>query len=343
MLKLVEQAQKISWAISLRHDPNFFSSRAAARLLLQGSRAGRDPVVVDHIQKIFLEDLLIKGLDNTDNLAIFVDHAHQWLQNHPTNQISGLDSFQKDYSAGTTQSFDSFYWRHRARRMRCFVGEYFYHVKTWQSTQTPWSFISESDPLVAGDALVVSLPFCDTGNQTENLHCTLDLCDRLNIPVLIDCCYYTISTGINADLDHDCVDTVTFSLSKAFPIANLRIGLRYTRSGNRDGQYLMNSIRYNNSLSAFVGIKLIEKFGCDYIYESYRERQLEACGYFQLEPSQSVIFALGDDRWKVYNRHNLLRVYGLDLDADQFCNRLCLVNIFDNWDIFQQVKNENTH
>jgi hypothetical protein len=337
---LRDRAQTISWAIALRDNPNFFQSRNSAHLLLQGSRASKDPAVIDCIQQVFRNNLFDSGVQRSNNLLEFVDRAHIWLQNHPTNKIEGLDQFQRDYSSGTTQSFDSFYWRHRQRRMRCFVGEYFYHLKTWISTNTPWGFITESDPLTVNDALIISVPFCDTGNQIDELDSVLSRCDQLGIPVLVDCCYYTISSGVNINLIHSCIDTVAFSLSKAFPVANLRIGVRYTKPGIYDGQYLMNSIGYNNSLSALVGLKIIENFDCTYIYNTYRQRQLSVCNYFELQPSQSVIFAIGNSQWNIYNRNNLLQTYQLDLDADQFCNRLCLVSIFDNWDLFELVKNE---
>lgn len=343
MLKLFDQAQKISWAIALRENPNFFQTRHMANLLLQGSRASRDPAVVDHVSDIFQDDLLSKGLQQANNLSEFVDSAHWWILNHPTNQIIGLDQLQKDFSVGTTQSFESFYWRHRHRRMRCFVGEYFYHLKVWAATDTNWSFITESDPLQENDAVVISVPFCDTGNQIADLDSILNHCDQLGIPVLIDCCYYTISSGITVNVEHPCIDTVAFSLSKAFPIANLRIGLRYTKPGIFDGQYLMNSISYNNNLSAYIGTRIIERFACDYIYRTYQDRQQILCDYFGWEPSQSVIFALGDDRWSMYNRNNLLQAYQLDLNPELFCNRICLVGIFDNWDIFELIQHETIH
>jgi hypothetical protein len=340
MWTLLNQAQQISWAIAVRQNTNFFQARSPAKLLLQGSKATQDSTVVNCIRSIFKEDLLTCGLHRADNISNFVEQAHTWLQQHQSSTITGLDRFCADYSAGTTQSFDSFYWQYRQKRMRCFVGEYFYHLKTWTSTDTNWSFVTEQDPLQPGDALIISVPFCDTGSQPTHLDATLDLCDRLRIPVLIDCCYYTISSGININLEHDCIDTVSFSLSKAFPVANLRIGVRYTRKDFADGQKLMNTINYNNSLSAYIGSRIIEQFSCDYIYNTYRQKQQDVCNYFGLEPSQSVIFALGNADWSVYSRKNLLQAYQLDLPAEQFCNRICLVGIYDNWDIFETVKNE---
>jgi hypothetical protein len=296
--------------------------------------------VVDFINLIFSQDIFQQGLERWQNINEFVNSMPTWIANHQGNNISGLDRFQIDFSAGTTQSFDSFYYRHRTRRMRCFVGEYFYHLKTWISNSTNWSMISESDPLVVGDALVISLPFCDTGTQLENFEQVLTLCDQLNIPVLIDCCYYPISNGICADFSADCIDTVAFSLSKAFPIARLRIGVRFTKSGIFDGQRLHDSIHYNNSLSAWIGLKIIQKFSSDYIYNIYHQQQLEVCDYFELTPSQSVLFAIGDSSWDRYNRNNLLQTYQLNLDVNQFQNRICLSAIYDNWDLFKSIKHE---
>lgn len=334
---MIDQAQLISWAIAIRQNPNFFKTRHHATLMLQGSRAISDPAVVDYINEIFSSDLLTNGLKSNDSLVTFKNEMHQWIKQHDLNVIHGLDNFKREFSAGTTQAFDSFYYRHRTRRMRCFVGEYFYHLKSWTSNGVSWGFISESDPLGAGDALVISLPFCDTGNSINNLDQLLSQCDTLGIPVLIDCCYYPISGGITANLTNACIDTVVFSLSKAFPIANLRIGLRYTRTEIFDGQSLHDSINYNNSVSAYIGSQIIKKFSADYVYKTYAERQQRVCKYFQLIPSDSVIFAIGDQSWNQYNRSNLLTTYQLNLDPAQFKNRISLVSIFDNWDIFNEI------
>lgn len=337
---MLDLAQQLSWAVAVRHTPDFYQARSQARLMLQGSRATQDPAVTAHLKSVFDQDLLTHGLNQSHTISQFVEQAHIWLQHHRSNRVQGLNQFRRDYSAGTTQSFDSFYWRHRQRRMRCLVGEYFYHLKAWISTDTNWSFVTDSDPLVPGDALVISVPFCDTGNQPHNFDEILHTCNRLEIPVLVDCCYYTISSGIDINVAQPCVDTVCFSLSKSFPVANLRIGIRYTRPDVYDGQRLMNSINYNNSLSAYIGCEIIDRFGSDYIYQTYHDRQQTVCRVLGLEPSQSVIFALGDSQWNLYNRNNLLETYQLDLSADLFCNRICLVSIYDNWDIFTAVTHE---
>ena len=339
---LLDRAQQLSWAIAAREHIDFFSSREQVGFVLQGSRAVDPPEISRFIREIFSQDLLENGLKRWQNINDFVHSMPAWIAQNTMNKITGLDQYQVDFSAGTTQSFDSFYYRHRLRRMRCFVGEYFYHLKTWISNDTPWSMISESDPLSVGDALVVSLPFCDTGSQLENFDQVLERCNQLGIPVLVDCCYYPISYGIRADLSADCIDTVTFGLSKAFTVARLRIGVRFTKPGIFDGQKLHDSIHYNNSLSAWIGLKIIQQFSSDYVTRLYQTKQQQICAYLGLTPSQSVIFAIGDQSWSKYNRSNLLHTYKLDLDAEQFQNRICLSAIYNHWDLFAHLQNETT-
>ena len=276
-----------------------------------------------------------------DHLTNFINEFTPWL-NQSSSNVNGLENFEADFSSGTTQAFDSFYFRHREKRFRCLVGEYFYHIKTWTSNKVNWSFISDNDPLIPGDAMIISLPFCDTGHLVDDYLTLLSKCNELGIPVLIDCCYYTISGNINIDVDFPCIDTVTFSLSKAFPIAQHRIGVRYTRSNIFDGQKLHHSINYNNYLSAYVGLEFIKNFSADYIYNKYRLKQQEVSEFFNLDSSSCVLFAIGDHSWNQYSRKNLLSAYQLDFNPSLFANRICLNPVYENWDLFKAFKNEIT-
>ena len=323
--------------IASRDSFNFYLNREQVSNLYQGSRVIHNDVISNQIHHI----LTCNSWQHADNLIQFKADFAPWLQQHSSNSIKGLDQYQPNFSAGTTQAFDSFYFRHRTRRFRCFVGEYFYHLKTWLSNNVDWSFITDQDPLIAGDALVISAPFCDTGNMHPEYESAVAQCNQLNIPVLVDACYYVISGGVQLDVTSQCVDTVAFSLSKAFPVANLRIGMRYTRN-TFDGQSLHDAINYNNTLSAQIGNMLIANYRSDYIYTHYRDQQLEFCRMVGIEPSDSVLFAVGDSKWTEYNRSNLLQQYQLSYDPELFANRICLSSVFENWDIFESLKNEYT-
>ena len=267
---------------------------------------------------------------------IFVNEFASWL---------GLDlsKFDVDYSAGATQSFDSFYLRHRDKHFCCFTGEYFYHLKTWISNNINWSFIQHEDELTNNSALVISYPFCDTGNfyYLENI---LDKCDQLQIPVLLDMAYYPLTNTPGVEFTHNCIDTVAFSLSKTFPVANYRIGVRYTKKNIYDGQKLHDDINYNNFASCYLGYKLIQEFPVNYIAQKYRNMQQEVCDTFQLEPSDSVIFALGNSEWDICRapagalQISLLDAYKLDINPKLFENRICLNPVYENWRLFNELK-----
>jgi len=330
--------RQLAYLISTKNHSNFFDARFSANHIFQGSRAVKDTQVVEYIKQLF-DQSMYSELQNWSALHEFKKKITQWILGHDSNTVIGLEKYSADYSAGTTQSFDSFYFRHCTRRFRCYSGEYFYHLKTWISNRASWSFITDSDPIASNDAVVISMPFCDTGSAHPEFLNIIQQCESLNVPVLIDCCYYPISSGITLDLSAGCIDTVAFSISKAFPVANLRIGVRYTKD-TFDGQKLHDSINYNNNLSAYIGTKIIEQFPCSYIYKRYIQQQKQVCEYFNLTASDSVLFAIGDSDWDLYSRKNLLNVYKLQLDPADFNNRISLVSIFDHWDLFEKIKNE---
>lgn len=280
---------------------------------------------------------------HTDFLRKFELTFSDWLLAHSTNKIHGLEKFVPNFSTGTTQGFDSFYLRHRTKHFRCFVGEYFYHLKTWQANTIEWDFITNDRPIQEGDAVVISAPFCDTGSLHAQHRDLLAQCEELNIPVLIDCCYYPISGNIELDLNYNCIDTICFSLSKAFPVATMRIGMRYTREDIFDGQSLHSSINYNNNICAAIGLKVINTFSSDYIYNTYVDKQKEVCSILPgLTASNCAIFAVGDQTWDQYSRANLLKDYQLTFDPKLFTNRICLNSIYENWDLWNKYKNEYT-
>lgn len=232
----------------------------------------------------------------------FLDCYFEWIQKTNLNQFKNLDKFSvKAYSNGTTEGFDKFYLRNLNRRFRCFRGEYMYHGASWKLYCPEWKFIEDA-PLESTDAVVVSLPFSDTGNQHSKMNELLDTCDRLQIPVLVDCAFVGICQNIDFDFDRNCITDITFSLSKTFPVANLRIGMRLTRDDNDDGLLVHTKTNYNNRLGAAVGLDLIQQFSVDWNVTKYQDHQIKLCQELDVVPSNTVIFGLGNDRYQQYNR-----------------------------------------
>jgi len=251
-------------------------------------------------------DLLNRPLDlsclfDDSILQIYLNSYDSWIKSTQHNSVKGLDKFKfRCYSQGTTESFDKFYQRNHHKRFRCFLGEYMYHRLAWRDVYN-WKWL-EDDKLHENDAVIISLPFADTGDKHRDYDRVLKQCEFLKIPVLIDCAYFGICHDIEFDLDYECITDVTFSLSKSFPVAYARIGIRYTRDDTDDTMFVYHKINYNNKLGAAIGLRFMEKFSPDYISSKYKDQQLEFCKTLGVEPSKTVFFGLGDERWKDYNR-----------------------------------------
>lgn len=330
-------AKKIAWHILVSKGLNFKECRQAVKSFYSKSRAINDESVVDHVKKA--PDVYNMMMDNS-LIARFQNNFTSWIQKNKFNTCSGLELYEPDISQGSTQSFDSFFLRHPDKKHKFFLGEYLYHIVVKKNLGQKWSFIADHRELIQGDALILSVPFCDTGNAPSQLQQILTHCTEQQIPVLLDLSYYTISHGIDIDLNFDCIDTVAFSLSKTFPVAYARIGMRYTRRKSMDGQKLHSKINYDNRISAGIGLHIIQKFPSDYVVEKYLDFYHRVASKLDLYPSQTMIFADGSSDWSSYGRKELLTAYGLEDDSKFYKNRICLTELLENKQLVREFMND---
>jgi hypothetical protein len=263
----------------------------------------------------------IPALSDENIADVFCKEYVQWINNGTLNVIKGLDEFPHlCFSNGTTEAFDKFYMKHRNRRLRVFRGEYMYHQLTWRNNWPNWFWLDD-DCLAENDAVVVSLPFADTGNEHHLHQALLEGCDKLGIPVLVDCAYFGICQDIVFDFNHPCIEEVVFSLSKTFPVAHSRIGMRLSRSDNDDSLFVLNKSAYVNRMGAYIGLQFLKNFSPDYIPLKYKSLQLEFCQHLNVTPSNTVLFGIGGDEWQEYNRGcstNRLSLHKYLHDKQQF-------------------------
>lgn len=278
--------------------------------------------VHDESQIILLEKFVSnsgknKVLEKESLLEEYTDTYLNWISSTENNTVSGLNLFQeKSYSLGTSESFDKFYIENSSRKFKCFRGEYLYHKISWKSAGIKWDYIDREENeiiLEPNDAVVISFPFADTGNQHPLMNQDFfDKCLRLNIPVMLDCAYFGICKGMNFDFIHPAITDVVFSLSKSFPVRHFRIGLRLSKRIKDDGLTAYNNTQYLNKIGCGIGIEFMTAFSPDHSYNTYRQTQLKFCKQFDLEPSNTVIF--GIDKKFQYQKYS--REY-------PFSNRIC--------------------
>lgn len=238
----------------------------------------------------------------------FCNIYHKWISSNVNNQILGLDDFPyRAFSNGTTEAFDKFYIRHAKRRFRIWRGEYAYH-KIMLNSGLDWCWLDD-EPLKSNDVVIISVPFADSGNEYQYT-ATLEQCEALEIPVLVDMCWFGTCHSLCVNLAYQCIEEVTFSLSKTFPVSRLRIGMRYSKSNYEDdGLFVYRRDHYLNYFSQKVGLALMLAFSSDYIVDTYKTAQIKLCSKLGVTPSNSVCLATGDDSWSHLNRggpHNRL-------------------------------------
>ena len=246
----------------------------------------------DQAIRQFLKDQSSLNHDTVKNE--YFQTFKEWM--FSTHNEKGHEQYdQICYTQGTTETFSQFYIRYRnAKRLRIKKGDYFYHSmmqKLWYGSRFAWL---DEDEIREGDVLAVSVPFSQTGDVPENLENILKECDNKSVPVLLDMAYLNIAKGLDINLNHSCIEYITSSLSKVFPLELSRVGIRLQRKKFEDQLYVINEDGYNyiNLQNCYVATKLMQQFPADYIYDKYLPKQKQYCEELDIVPSKCVIFGL---------------------------------------------------
>lgn len=257
------------------------------------------------------------NLYDLDKIPEFCENYLNWIQSTKLNNLIGLDNFNsKQYVHGTSQSFDFFYLSHTRKRMRCFKGDFAYHRLSWRDN-FDWLYL-EDDIIREGDAVIMSVPFSDSGDIHPQTDFILNICDELDVPVFIDCAYMIIARDIDFDFNRECIQGVSFSMSKGFYGAEkLRIGLRLTRDYQDDPVEVFNSMQMLNTVGVHVGQKIIDNYSVDYNTETYRDKQEELCNQLKIGYSKCVLFGITDKNHPQFK----------DFDRGTDYRRVCLSSL----------------
>jgi hypothetical protein len=257
------------------------------------------------------------NLYDLNKIPEFCENYSNWIQSTKLNNLIGLDNFNsKQYVHGTSQSFDFFYLSHPRKRMRCFKGDFAYHRLSWRDN-FDWLYL-EDDIIREGDAVIMSVPFSDSGDIHPQTDFILNICDELDVPVFLDCAYMIIARDIDFDFNRECIQGVSFSMSKGFYGAEkLRIGLRLTRDYQDDPVEVFNSMQMLNTIGVHVGQKIIDNYSVDYNTETYRDKQEELCNQLKIGYSKCVLFGITDKHHPQFK----------DFDRGTDYRRVCLSSL----------------
>lgn len=274
-----------------------------------------DPEIIQSIQTFLNENDYIDIIKNT-NVYEFLEKYFSFIKNS-NNNLQGFDQFNSlAFSLGTTNTFDMFTASHPTRRLVSFKGEYIYHNIMQRTLYGNTTTLSHADEIQSNDCVVLSCPFADTGEEHPEMTKIFERCDHLNVPLLLDMAYINISEGININLEHDCIEALTTSLSKVFPLGLVRVGMRMKKENSDDGLDMTTSSGWVNKLGIGISNHLLKEFKSNFIIDKYKQQQIKMCSDLNVAPSKSVIF--GIDYNEKYNEYN----------RGFHSNRLCLAKHF---------------
>ena len=122
---------------------------------------------------------------NTINTQTYLERFFEFICGS-NNDLHGIGDYtSKAFSLGTTNAFDSFFIKHSKKRLVSFSGEYVYHGIVQRTIDGSTNTLTDSDQLKKGDALVISVPFADTGDEHEQLEDVLIACFSKNFFVFL--------------------------------------------------------------------------------------------------------------------------------------------------------------
>ena len=253
--------------------------------ILKGARPIIDSEISAHYQKY---------CHKSPGLPDYVDSWTRWLESSSDKKITGTKNFtHAHFVQGTSQTFDHFVLRHARNRILALPGEFQYHRCIGQHADF---CVFDHATINKNDAVIVSLPFSDTGRPHHLFESILDQCNQAGAAVCLDLAYWGITKDIVLDLDRfPCVQEFTISLSKPFHVLEThRVGIRFSREYVNDGICMQNEVGSINFYSMGLGMHFLDHFSPDWVWTKYQDRYYQTCETLGLSPTDTVIFAMGD-------------------------------------------------
>lgn len=229
----------------------------------------------------------------------YLDYYPRWIESSKSCSVTGVETFPYRFvSLGVTQTLDWFHLEcaRNRWRMRLLRGEYPYNRDVFDFNE----FIDD-EPLVKGDAVIISVPFSASGDLHPRYKEIMETCTKLDIPVMVDCAWFGTCYDLHWSLDYDCIKVVAFSTTKGLQTGNWRAGICFSK-WNHGSLAIQTEWHHGIHMNTYISLLLMKQFSPDYTPNLYRESQKEVCKYFGLQPSKTIHIATGDDQWDYFSR-----------------------------------------
>lgn len=276
--------------------------------ITQGARAIFNPEIYQYVKSISAE------LWNEPNSVMTYTDINQFKSNYiemmneyKHSILLGLNNFEDTIiTDGVTGAFLDWYIEYGKHNLVVLKGEYPFHERNGIKV------INSYTELQQGQTLILSTPFSATGNIHSDYYSIIEWCNNNSVNVLIDAAYLNISGIGELPVSQKCIKSVATSLSKVYNTGMNKIGLLFNKEKTNSSYKQLNDWSYVNHHSMNLHKKIMEKFSLSYIYDNYKDRQVQYCNKLDLLVSSTVIFGLSsEEKWKQFDRSGIV-------------NRLCI-------------------
>ncbi len=277
-------------------------------MFIKGARAIFDNEVYQYIKDVASE--LWNDPDHNMTFSDVEEFKTKYvskINEYKHSKLLGLEHFKHTMvTDGVTGSFLDWYIEHGKDNLVVLKGEYPFHERNGIKVLEHFTQIEK------GKTLILSLPFSATGGIHSNYFSILEWCGSNDINVLIDAAYLNISGIGEIPILHKSIKSVATSLSKVYNTGMNKIGIRFDIEKPNTPTQQLNDWSYVNHHSINLHSSLMDKYSLSYIYDKYKDSQIDICNQEGMLASETVIFGLStDDKFKEYNRAGII-------------NRVCL-------------------
>jgi len=222
-----------------------------------------------------------------------IDTYLDWLD------ITLPDDCEAFLTDGVTGAYENFEYEFSNFKTVTLRGEYPYHRSIGVER------IESLEDLKPYHKLVISNPFAADGLIYQ--------LKDINNPVFLDAAYI----GLIDYNKFSFPNTLYFStsLSKAFSTGLCRLGICIRKKSEINvPMKIINQYGYINKVACDIGIRLMNIFSVNYMFEKYRQKQFDLCNRLELAQSDCVNIGYSyDDKWQGFNREGTV-------------SRICLSN-----------------
>lgn len=245
----------------------------------------------------------------------------QWIQ-WSSSQVHGIDlaKFKFYNTAGSSEAIRESladFASKGGKSIYVFKGDYegykalaeAYGLNVIDVDRNQWKKLIVND----NSPFYISQPSSIDGNVWSEFEDFLVHMDTQKSRLMVDLCYVgTSSVPLNINLEHSCVDSVFFSLSKVFGVYFHRIGGVFTKSEYKG---LIGNQWFKNLFSLKLGTELLKTYDINYFPSKYKNIQqaaiLELSNDYPkaiIKASDVLILATSKDThpdWNLYQRNPL--------------------------------------